>query len=678
MKAKTIALAGMASALIALGGCMEKNVFKGEKEEEKAFNTFDYSTVNPATTLEVAYLNTGVKARVYFELYDEMPVIENEYSYSKRPDVTPLFAAYTDKDGVFKDNVQLPAYLKKVYIYSPAFYARTLIEAEVVNGNIQATDAVTKNPDTRTVAATDQEHDSYMVTELNNTPKEYSDTRWKTWLGEYDKKKNGEIKYQYGGKELSVESDDLYTAHSKVINVNQTCPEHFRSYTDLYVNKEAELAVTFLGQNTCWNCSLGYYYYKDGEKPASLNDAHVIMIFPNTQDGGWVKGQELNSNTYAGSSAGIDRGTAVQLKYYPNIKNGSEEGATTKFPAGLRIGFVLATNAWSNRIEFYADPSQQPNKGYRAATSEGLSVKDNGSSWDEPRTAVYKYEDHVMISFEDHTYDQNFSDVVITMKSNPVDAITDIPVVDPDDVNVKVTTLKGFYAFEDMWPARGDYDMNDVIVRYNYEKTFTKDNDNKIQSESFIFKTYQNYASLVNGLAFRVKPSGTIADRKYYIRKKGESKFTETTSFIHETDGASEVFLLTGDIRTDMGAEYKVTLEYDGSVARESAAVPFIYRASENNPDKRWEVHLPKENPTDKMDGDFFRKEDDASQPDKGIYYVRGGNYPFAIFLSGATETNMAKLLDRSNETVPIDQLYGGYNGWVTSSGNDNQDWYKE
>ncbi len=64
-------------------------------------------------------------------------------------------------------------------IYSPAFYARTLIEAEVVNGNIQATDAVKENPRTRIVTATEQEHDSYMVT-TSNTPRKYSDMRWKT------------------------------------------------------------------------------------------------------------------------------------------------------------------------------------------------------------------------------------------------------------------------------------------------------------------------------------------------------------------------------------------------------------------------------------------------------------------------------------------------------------------
>lgn len=68
--------------------------------------------------------------------------------------------------------------------------------------------------------------------------------------------------------------------------------------------------------------------------------------------------------------------------------------------------------------------------------------------------------------------DENFSDVVITLKSNPVDAITDIPVTNPDEDKTSIDFLKGTYAFEDLWPSQGDYDMNDVVVRYNYGSTF--------------------------------------------------------------------------------------------------------------------------------------------------------------------------------------------------------------
>ena len=186
------------------------------------------------------------------------------------------------------------------------------------------------------------------------------------------------------------------------------------------------------------------------------------MLFPNTQDGTW-------RNWTAYKSAGINPLTAVQLMYYPNIASKSKEGATTVFPAGYRIGFVLATNGWNHHVNGFSGY-----KKYRAATSSGLSLNDKGMKFNEPRTAVYRYSDWILTSFEDYMTDENFSDVVIALKSNPVDAITDIPVTNPDDDKTSIDFLKGIYAFEDLWPNQGDYDMNDVIVRYNYGNTFNE------------------------------------------------------------------------------------------------------------------------------------------------------------------------------------------------------------
>lgn len=80
----------------------------------------------------------------------------------------------------------------------------------------------------------------------------------------------------------------------------------------------------------------------------------------------------------------------------------------------------------------------------------------------------------MICSFEDYTTDQNFSDVIFTMKSNPVDAVVDIPSVEEkpgaEESKKEVRLLKGIYAFEDLWPSQGDYDMNDVMVKLDYEK----------------------------------------------------------------------------------------------------------------------------------------------------------------------------------------------------------------
>ena len=65
--------------------------------------------------------------------------------------------------------------------------------------------------------------------------------------------------------------------------------------------------------------------------------------------------------------------------------------------------------------------------------------------------------------------DQIFTDVVFSLKANP--EITNVPPVD-EDLNTTIEKT-GVYAFEDEWPKAGDYDMNDVLVQYTYQKKYS-------------------------------------------------------------------------------------------------------------------------------------------------------------------------------------------------------------
>lgn len=623
---------------------------------------FNYATSSPQR-LSVHYRDMGgVSTNVYFELYDTNPVevAADGSCYLRKEGVEPLFAGYTDENGRYEGVVELPDYLSKAYVYAPAFYAQTLLEATLADGTLTARD---DRPDAVSEEGAGTRAKSY-----------YSEAvlldGWKTWLGTYDDV-YGRIGYAYEGPLKHANYEELYAASADVFDTSRPCPQAYRSSKDLYLNESAEVAVTMLGSNTCWNCSMGYYYYRDGEKPASLDKVHVIMLFPNTQDGQWS-----NNRGLASRYVGTKRGTAVQLKFYPRIAEGIQDGATTVFPAGYRIGFVLACNAWTNRLSGFGGT-----KYYRAATSEGLSVNDWGEAYAEPRTAVYRYTNEkkginaVLFSFEDYTTDQNFSDVVFTMTSNPVDAVTDVPVVDDDNEGKTARMLRGIYAFEDLWPSRGDYDMNDVMVRLDYEKRFTTKG---ITQESFLLKTYRNQAANDNGLALRLEgaelASGQVTGA---VRAPGSEEF-EPVEFVREGD----VLLLTDNVKTSTGTTYKVTVEYPATIKEElgSAARPFIYRTDRAGlqPGTRWEVHIPYEAPTERIDWSLFGTGDDRSVPTEGRYYVRANKYPFAFFLSGATDSDLKGLLDPANEKRPIDELYPDYVKWVLTGGTSHTDWYKE
>lgn len=658
MKSVTI-LAIAAMAMAAAAGCSHDNSTPSPEPPVRGgeFNEFDFVTTAPVT-LSVDYGDMGgISANVYFEVYDICPVEETETAYAKIEGVEPLYAGYTDEQGRFEGTIDMPAYIQKAYVFTPAFYAKTLLEA-------------TRNGDMLTAAA--ESGAPAVVSPASTRAKEYYSTAverdgWKTWLGSYDTT-YGSIGYEYKGDLRIKNYGALLKAHASVFDTTKKCPEEYRSSRDLYLEKSAEVVITLLGSNTCWNSSMGYYYYKTGNKPKSLAEANVVMIFPNTQDGRWS-----NSPWESRLYQGVERGTAVQLIYYPEIADGSKAGATTVFPADYRIGFVLATNAWTNRL-------RTGEKKYRAATSDGLSVNNNGVAYQTPRTAVFRYTDKksginsVLFSFEDHDNDENFSDVVFTMTSNPVDAVTDIPSVDVNDGKKTANVLRGIYAFEDLWPSRGDYDMNDVMVRSDYEKVF---NEKGIFEESFMLKTFANFAGNANGLAVTLTGAAADAKLEFSVRKPGTETF-EAADF--ERDG--KVVLLTPDVKETMGATYRITAKYDAPVAEAQAGTikPFIYRTDRDGvgAGKRWEVHIPYEAPSAQAEMSFFGTNDDKSIPENGIYYVRAENYPFAFFLSGATDADVAKLLDQANEKSPIDQVYPAYAGWAASNGQENKNWYKK
>lgn len=650
-----------------LAACVKSpSDYDGPKGPEKAWNEFDFKTV-ASTSLSIDY---AADAAVYFEIYDTPPVRENALgtAYEKIDGIDPLYANITDAEGRFSGTAELPAYLDKAYVYTPNVHAQTLLTAEKKGGVLTASAA--EEPAATALSATRAGggYESAAVTKDG----------WKTWLGSYDDT-YGWINYVYKGEELREKNwKQLFDAANRVFDTSKACPVEYRSSSDLYLEKDAEVAITFLMSNTCWNSSMGYYYYDASEHPASLADVHPVMIYPNIQDGKWS-----NDPKKANTRKGINRGSAVQLMFYPKIAEGSMEGASTTFPKGYRIGFVLATNAWGYRL-----PGFLGAKKYRAATSDGLSVNDNGVAYKKPRTAVYRYTNaaldlnSVICSFEDYTTDQNFSDVIFTMKSNPVDAVIDIPSIEEkpgaDENKKEVHLLKGIYAFEDLWPSQGDYDMNDVMVKLDYEKTF---GDKGIYEESYLFKTFNNLAGLENGLAFTLGGDAASAELEFSILRPA-SKENPTPAYetlTPERDG--NVILLTNNVKTDMGATYKVTAKYDSPIAEAKAAVvkPFIYRTTDEDltPGKRKEVHLPFEAPTGKVDEKFFGTSDDKSDPKAGRYYVRANSYPFAFYLAGATEIDLAKLLNPLNEKTHIDELYPAYSGWVTSNGGNNTDWYK-
>ena len=151
-----------------------------------------------------------------------------------------------------------------------------------------------------------------------------------------------------------------------------------------------------------------------------------------------------------------------------------------------------------------------------------------------------------------------------------------------------------------------------------------------------------------------------------------------------EYDQDNQIFYVIPDTKKNPGVTYTVEFLhipygspkfYERNYKKYKTIVDvFLYR---KEGDKNWEVHTKGQEPTPKMNYEYFGKGDDLSKPEQGIYYVRHGNYPYALFLSGQQIDAMGKIFDIANEGQTLEKMYPNYTKWVESEGKENKEWYK-
>lgn len=637
--------------VVGISSCVDSDKDLYQEAPGAEINTSNFSTIQKVQ-VEIDYSNS--ESRVPFSIYDGNPLIEGENTTILKENVQALDGAWTDEQGKFTATVELPAYVSNVYIVSTSPFARQAIPGKIVNGVLKVSDT----DEQLTTRASYRESTQFDRNRFNNLG-------WNTNLGSFDDR-SGVIDYAYKGNDPKLtlsksEMNELRTTVSKVLNTLGSCPEEYRTQADLYVEEdETAVVLTALRGWTCWNSSLGYYYYRYDQAPASLKDVKVYAVFPNTQ-------MTWNNGSLQASPQGIKEGTTVQLKYfddpeYPKGKN---------FPKGYYIGFILACNAWNNY--FTGFNSYTLTEGFYASSTKGFSTKVNSGI--DVRTAMFKDKNsNIAIAFEDFMDDQNFTDVVFSLKANP--EITNVPPVD-EDLNTTIEKT-GVYAFEDEWPKAGDYDMNDVLVQYTYQKVFNIFNE--ILSESFTFKTLYNKSTVfTNGLGFILSNEGNAQSIEYFIRKENEKDFT-VASGADKFTRESNAIILTDNVKTNPNAEYKVTFKYgdkNSNKKQETSIDAFIYRPSKEG--NRLEVHCPMKKPTSKVDTSLFGQYEDCSKPNEGIYYVSNQEniYPFAFYLSNANANDIAELKNfDKNEKKSISEIYPKFIDWAKYG--TNADWYKK
>lgn len=651
-------------AILALAGCMDKDVYDPDKDPtvlKPESEYFDFTTTTNVA-FEVNYGEIGSNALI--EIFTEDPISYNETG-SFVIQGEPVYKIFADAKGRFVGDVELPTAAKVVYVFSPTWGVPMCVEANVENGKVTVneTDATS-----RAAAATRAKSELRLVT-VNNAQKVYSLVEIDNSYGEVkdinDLIEKGKLsnkfisnvqKALWKGKTTKPSNLDNSNYVRNTEHVNTTIAKAYQNEQGQTVTVEdAELFFTFLTESGWYQNVVGYYYYKTDECPATPDGVKKIVIFPNASIAGnvpylnWGDKVPGGATNYGSKNAPLETNRKVQLLFQ------DEQGKlSTKFPAGYTIGYFIIADGFKcgsygrkgsiDTDKSFVYSNEEWNKNYQGQRARFISLSAEGG------TVVYGVEDGG---------DSSYEDLLFCIDANPNEAIQDPerPVIDPDEPAVSETenTYLSF-AYEDIWPSGGDYDLNDVIIEYHRSIIFNK--DNYVSEVKETYEPVQRDDAATNRNAFAVQYA--TDQRGEIVWPSGAVDEPQTNSIIlfsNAMDVINQKFVITRTFAA--GAMKKDALKVGNSVLN-----PYIIVNYEGaGKDNRTEVHLPKSKATNLANSDQIGKEADA-------YYInKDGKHPFAISIPG-TFTPVT-------ETVIIDKEYPDFEKWVESDGKEYTDWYK-
>jgi LruC domain-containing protein len=465
---------------------------------------------------------------------------------------------------------------------------------------------------------------------------------------------------------LSLPENDVRLLHPEYLET--------KAEANIVIEKDADVWITFVSEGAGYMNSIGYYTYTTSKPPANLADIKDIkFIFPNA--------------SLKGSNGGMISGDKVKLG---------------RFKAGNTIGFVLFANGWNGSSVDVKTTAYFSNQNLNPERDDNL----------KKHTVLLSYLDKFLIGFEDLNResgsDHDFNDALFYATADPVDAISNNAVIvadtpkdaDGDGVTDDIDqypndaarayinyfptkTTYGTLAFEDQWPITGDYDLNDLVVKYQY--AWVTNAANQVVELFGNFAPISAGASFSNGLGiqFPFAPTAVSSVTGYkhisnYIRLSANgTESNQTNAVIIPFDNYRGVINNAGgaffiNTKLDMpkvtGDTIKMKISFTSPISlSDFGAAPFNpFLISDLR--RGYEVHLPMQKPTSLADLTLFGKGVDASVPASTICYITKENYPWALHF---TDTF----------TYPIEQSsiansYLFFLPWAASGGNLYRDWF--
>ena len=449
--------------------------------------------------------------------------------------------------------------------------------------------------------------------------------------------------------------------------------------SNIKLTQSAAIYMTFVHENTSLRNVIGYYAYNKNNPPASVNNIPSIkIVFPNL--------------SYTNSGGGLTSGNKVYLG---------------TFGPDTVIGFVMMANGYkttnftvsAGTAQFYSIDSFNPE-------TSPLKQAHNAVLWDS-------LENKFVIGFEDvnrsTTSDEDFNDAILYISSNPSNAISKQNMArtstpsdsDGDGVNdifddypfdidratnnyyPGVATF-GYLAFEDLWPFRGDYDMNDMLVGYRFNTIKnTAGKIKEIQSKIFVKAAGGSYQ---HGFGFEIpvppsfvqNVSGLRITENYISLAPNGTENGQTKAVAIAFDNSSSLVQRPVGyyVNTEPGSPVVISDTVNVSVSLISPIKAATIGTAPFNPflisNKRrgYEIHLADKAPTNLADASLFNTGQDRSNAALNRYYKTENNLPWCLNIPG----NFAIVVEKSQ----IMKAYLRFSNWVWSGGRSYTDWYMD
>ena len=601
------------------------------------------------------------KIRMY--VYDSNPGDGSENSNN----ANLIYSGFTNDQGVFEAKIVAKKFLDKIYVKPQYIGLIETAEIAVINGNANYTFGGQKSMIAKS-------HNFLSPGKKIAGPKGTLYT-----LGTWDNQ--GKPNY------LTV-SDNI--SSSLLADINASLPEYSRlpeshpqylvdgAQANLEIIDSCDVWVTFVHEGAGYRNVLGYYTYPTGSDPSSPNDlADMTVIFPNVSK--------------SGSGGGLTPGDKVYI--------GS-------FGAGTTIGWFIIANGYNHSQQqitgntyYYSNPDLNP----EAASDNRkhmVLLKD-----DVQNLLVMGFED---INREYSGCDQDFNDAIFYASANPITAIKtdDVPQIDtpgdddgdgisnrfddyPGDPSAAMNNYYpaedefGTLAFEDMWPNRGDYDFNDLVIDYQYNSVTNGDNKIIQIRASIVLRAIG--AGYHNGFGWQMdlapsaisQVSGCNYQHNYITLNANGTEAGQAKTNIIAFDNAFYVLKPNGGsfVNTVVGDPYTAPDTMKISITMNSPQTIANVGYPPYNPylivdkDRSMEVHLPGYVPTDLADQSVFGTYDDNTNISQNIYYRSKTNLPWAMNVPNSF------VYPREKSSILNGHLMFGQ--WAQSSGFSFMDWYQ-